>query len=185
MIDQARAILKRIHAIKNIAKITSTMEKIATARFKRAFDRAVAARPYTDRLTKLIEELTQAAGDYSHPLLEAREAKKMDGLMPTLFGHLPRLPYGIREIPAEIAPGTTTAYYNPGSPELGIAGTYYVNTSKLDQRPLWEVPALTVHEGVPGHHHQIAIQQELDMPEWRKRRAGLISARWFGASATR
>ncbi|NNC47783.1 MAG: DUF885 domain-containing protein [Sphingomonas sp.] len=98
----------------------------------------------------------------------AREAKKIDGLMPTLFGFLPRLPYGIREIPAEIAPGTTTAYYNLGSPELGIAGTYYVNTSKLDQRPLWEVPALTVHEGVPGHHHQIAIQQELDMPEWRK-----------------
>ena len=98
----------------------------------------------------------------------AREAKRIDGMMPSLFGHLPRLPYGIREIPAEIAEGTTTAYYNPGSPENGIAGTYYVNTSKLDQRPLWEVPALTVHEGVPGHHHQIAIQQELDMPQWRK-----------------
>ena len=74
---KARAILKRIHAIKNIAKITSTMEKIATARFKRAFDRAVAARPYTDRLTKLIEELTQATGDYKHPLLETRETKKV------------------------------------------------------------------------------------------------------------
>jgi uncharacterized protein (DUF885 family) len=81
---------------------------------------------------------------------------------------LPRLPYGIKEIPAEIAPGTTTAYYSSGSPENGIAGTYYVNTSKLDQRPLWEVPALTVHEAVPGHHHQIALQQELPMPDWRK-----------------
>ncbi|MBW0144287.1 DUF885 domain-containing protein [Sphingomicrobium clamense] len=105
----------------------------------------------------------------------AREAKKMDGLMPTLFGTLPRLPYGIREIPAEIAEGTTTAYYNPGSPANGIAGTYYVNTSKLDQRPLWEVPALTVHEGVPGHHHQIALQQELDMPMWRKRGTGFTA----------
>ncbi|WP_260482645.1 DUF885 domain-containing protein [Sphingomicrobium flavum] len=98
----------------------------------------------------------------------ARETKKIDGLMPSLFGHLPRLPYGIKEIPAEIAEGTTTAYFSPGSPENGIAGFYYVNTSKLDQRPLWEVPALSVHEAVPGHHHQIAIQQELDMPRWRK-----------------
>ena len=98
----------------------------------------------------------------------AREAKRIDGKMPTLFTLLPRLPYGIREIPAEIAPGTTTAYYNSGSPKNGISGTYYVNTSKLDQRPLWEVPALTVHEAVPGHHHQIALQQELDMPEWRR-----------------
>ena len=98
----------------------------------------------------------------------ARELKRIDGKMPTLFTLLPRLPYGIREIPAEIAPGTTTAYYNQGSPENGIAGTYYVNTSKLDQRPLWEIPPLSVHEAVPGHHHQIALQQELDLPLWRR-----------------
>ena len=65
--------------------------------------------------------------------------------------------------------GTTTAYYGQGSPESGIAGTYYVNTSKLDQRPLWEIPALSLHEAVPGHHHQIALQQELDD---RRRSAG-------------
>lgn len=74
---KARAILKRIGAVKNIAKITNTMQMIATARFKRAFDRAVAARPYTDRLTRLIENLTEAAGDYTHPLLESRDAKKV------------------------------------------------------------------------------------------------------------
>ncbi|MCY7271790.1 MAG: DUF885 domain-containing protein, partial [Sphingomonas bacterium] len=79
-----------------------------------------------------------------------------------------RLPYGLKEIPPEIAPGSTTAYYQPGSPEAGVAGNYYVNTSKLDQRPLWELPALTVHEAVPGHHMQIATQQELEMPAWRK-----------------
>lgn len=101
-------------------------------------------------------------------LATARELKKIDGKMPSLFTVLPRLPYGIREIPAEIAPGTTTAYYNSGSPENGISGTYYVNTSKLDQRPLWEIPPLSVHEAVPGHHHQIALQQELDMPAWRR-----------------
>jgi len=74
---KARAILKRIGAVRNIAKITNTMQMIATARFKRAFDRAVAARPYTDRLVKLIEELTQAAGDYTHPLLQTRDAKRV------------------------------------------------------------------------------------------------------------
>ena len=74
---KARAILKRIGAVKNIAKITNTMQMIATARFKRAFDRAVAARPYTDRLVKLIEQLTDAAGEYTHPLLESRDAKKV------------------------------------------------------------------------------------------------------------
>ena len=88
--------------------------------------------------------------------------------MPLLFKTLPRLPYGVREIPAAIAPGTTTAYYMPGSPAAGISGTYYVNTSKLDQRPLWELPALTVHEAVPGHHQQIALQQEIDLPDFRK-----------------
>ena len=98
----------------------------------------------------------------------AREAKRIDGFMPTLFHKLPRLPYGIKDIPAEIAEGTTTAYYNPGSPQSGIAGNYYVNTSKLDQRPLYELPALTAHESVPGHHNQIALQQELDIPEFRQ-----------------
>jgi len=98
----------------------------------------------------------------------ARVTKVIDGKMPSLFGRLPRLPYGIKEIPAETAEGTTTAYYNPGSPEIGISGTYFVNTSKLNQRPFWEIPALSVHEGVPGHHHQIALQQELPLSDFRK-----------------
>ncbi len=98
----------------------------------------------------------------------ARITRRIDGFMPRLFGRLPRLPYTIREIPAETAEGTTTAYYNGGSPSAGIAGTYYVNTSKLDQRPFWEIPALSLHEAVPGHHHQIALQQELEIPGWRR-----------------
>jgi uncharacterized protein (DUF885 family) len=105
-----------------------------------------------------------------HELMAAAAltAKTIDGKLPSLFTRLPRLPYGVREIPAEIAAGTTTAYYQPGSPDAGIAGTYYVNTSKLDQRPLWELPALTAHEAVPGHHMQIATQQELSLPPFRK-----------------
>lgn len=74
---KARAILKRIGAVRNIAKITNTMQMIATARFKRAFDRAVAARPYTDRLGRLIGELTAAAGEYTHPLLSVREPRRV------------------------------------------------------------------------------------------------------------
>ena len=105
----------------------------------------------------------------------ARVTKAIDGKMPGLFKTLPRLPYGIREIPAEIAEGTTTAYYNQGSPESGIAGTYYVNTSKLDQRPLWEIPALSLHEAVPGHHHQIALAQELEIAPFRRNFTGFTA----------
>ncbi|QUT06431.1 DUF885 domain-containing protein [Sphingobium phenoxybenzoativorans] len=105
----------------------------------------------------------------------AWQAKTIDGMLPRYFGRLPRLPYGVRAIPAETAEGTTTAYYGPGAPESGISGTYFVNTSKLSQRPLWELPALTAHEAVPGHHNQIALQQELDLPDFRKHAAGFTA----------
>ena len=95
-------------------------------------------------------------------------AKTIDGFMPKLFGRLPRLPYTVREIPAATADGTTTAYYSEGSAAAGVAGTYYVNTTHLDQRPLFELPALTMHEAVPGHHNQISLAQELDLPDFRR-----------------
>ena len=98
----------------------------------------------------------------------ATVTKTIDGKMPAYFGRLARLPYGIRPMTAATAPTDTTARYQPGSPEGGIAAFYLVNTTKLNQRPLWEIPVLSVHEAVPGHHQQIAIQQELEMPQWRK-----------------
>ncbi len=101
----------------------------------------------------------------------ALQTRIADGWMPRLFGRLPRLPYTIREIPAETAPHTTTAYYQPGSASAGAPGVYFVNTSKLNERPLFEVPALTIHEAVPGHHHQIALAQELDLPPFRRHAA--------------
>ncbi len=112
------------------------------------------------------EQLMQAA---------ARQAKLIDGKLPQYFGKLPRLPYGLREIPKETAETTTTAYYSSGSLVGGIAGFYYVNTSKLNQRPIYELPALTAHEAVPGHHFQGALQQEIDLPDFRKHAA------WFTA----
>ncbi|MEO0500707.1 MAG: DUF885 domain-containing protein, partial [Pseudomonadota bacterium] len=95
-------------------------------------------------------------------------AKKIDAWMPRLFGTLPRLPYGVEPIPADRAEGNTTAYYEPGALAIGKPGIYRVNMTALDQRPLWEVPPLTVHEAVPGHHQQIALQQELDLHPARR-----------------
>lgn len=95
--------------------------------------------------------------------------KRMDGQLPKLFKTLPRTPYGIREIPAYIAPSTTTAYYQPPPGDGTLAGYYYVNTFNLKSRPLYEIEALSLHEAVPGHHLQIARQQELhDLPNFQR-----------------
>lgn len=96
-------------------------------------------------------------------------AKKIDYRMPEFFGRLPRVPYGVVPVPDEIAPNYTTASYN-SAPIGGIrGGAYWVNTFALDQRPLYELTALTLHEAVPGHHQQNAIARELeDLPDFRK-----------------
>jgi len=95
--------------------------------------------------------------------------KRMEGELPRLFKTLPRLPYGIREIPAFSAPGQTAAYYQPGTGDGSVAGNYYVNTYDLGSRPLYEIEALSLHEAVPGHHLQIALQQELgELPNFRR-----------------
>lgn len=96
-------------------------------------------------------------------------SKKADDAMPLFFGRMPRLPYGVRAVPASLAPTYTTGRYWPGSLENGVAGGYMVNTYDLSQRPLYNLPALTVHEAVPGHHHQIALAQELEnVPDFRR-----------------
>ncbi len=87
--------------------------------------------------------------------------KTADGRLPELFGRLPRIPYGIREIPAYVAPQTTSAYYWPPATDGSRAGFYYVNTYNLSSRPLYQLEALSLHEAVPGHHLQLALQAEL------------------------
>ena len=96
-------------------------------------------------------------------------AKRIDGQMPRYFGKLPRLSYGVMAVPKEIAPNYTTGRYWGGNLANGLAGNYVVNTYDLSQRPLYNLPALTLHEGVPGHHHQISLAQELkNVPEFRQ-----------------
>lgn len=96
-------------------------------------------------------------------------AKRIDPELPRLFGKLPRLPYGVAQVPEYSERTQTTAYYNPGSPKSGRAGLFYANTYDLSSRPKWEMEALTVHEAVPGHHLQIALAQELDdIPDFRR-----------------
>jgi uncharacterized protein (DUF885 family) len=100
-------------------------------------------------------------------------AKRMDGALPRLFGRLPRLPYGVEPVPAHMAPKYTGGRYVPAPVGGTRAGTYWVNTYALESRPLYTLPALTLHEAVPGHHLQIALQQEISgLPEFR-RRAGV------------
>lgn len=96
-------------------------------------------------------------------------AKRIDDQLPGWYGTLPRLTYGVRPVPPEIEAAYTTGRYFQGSPHQGVAGGYMVNTYALDQRPLYELPALTAHEAAPGHHLQIALAQELkDVPMFRR-----------------
>ena len=149
--------------VKEVARIRAEMQtQMAAAQFKGGF---------AEFLTWLRTDPRFYAKSRQEMLEKASEiAKRADDQLPALFRRsLPRLPYGVREVPREIEDQYTTGRYFPGSMANGVAGGYIVNTGKLDQRPLYELPALTVHEAVPGHHLQIAIAQELGEQPWFRR----------------
>lgn len=93
-------------------------------------------------------------------------SKEIEGKLPAFFGRLPRAPFTVRPVPDHLAPNYTGGRYNGGP--AGGAGEYWVNTYALETRPLYVMPALTLHEAVPGHHTQIALSRELeDVPAFR------------------
>ena len=89
-------------------------------------------------------------------------AKKTDGRLPAFFGKLPRQPYSVDPVPDEIAANYTGGRYVPSPPGGPRGGQYWVNTYALETRPLYQLVALSLHEGVPGHHLQGALAYEIE-----------------------
>lgn len=155
---------EQIHAIglKEVARIRARMEAVkAETGFKGSLDEF------------FVYLRTDPRFFYSSPeaLLEGYQAlsKRIDPELVKSFHILPRMTYGVRAIPANIAPDTTTAYYQPGDSNGNRAGFYYVNLYKPEVRPKWEMMPLSLHEAVPGHHFQFARGMELaELPMFRR-----------------
>ncbi|MEX2667951.1 DUF885 domain-containing protein [Candidatus Uabimicrobium amorphum] len=147
---------------REVARIRAEMEEIIrNVKFKGSF---------TDFLEFLRTDPQFYAKSEKELLMHACYiAKKADGRLPRLFKHMPRQPYGVEAVPASIAPNYTTGRYVGAPLNAPRGGYYWVNTHALDKRPLYNLPALTLHEAVPGHHFQIALSKEMkNVPEFRK-----------------
>lgn len=154
----------KIHALglKEVARIRKEMNAvIKEAGFKGSFAEFLEFLRSDDQFyAKTPEDLLRYAAAIS---------KDIDGKLPGYFGKLPRQPYSVEPVPAEIAENYTTGRYSPAPPGSDRGGQYWVNTTHLDKRPLFEIPALTLHEAVPGHHLQGALAYEIEnAPEFRK-----------------
>lgn len=155
---------KEIHEIglSEVARIRNEMEEIK---------KSVA---FEGDLVKFFSYLREAKKFYvEDPKDLIKEAsyflKTMDGKLPKLFGRLPKLSYGLEPIPDFIAHKSPSAYYIGGDIKIGRAGVFQINLSNIKSRPLYNLEALSLHEGVPGHHLQVALAQELEsVPEFRK-----------------
>lgn len=147
--------------VKEVARIRGEMDKIiGQVEFKGSFE----------EFLHYLRTDARFRYDNGEDLLQAYMvmAKRIDPLLPEYFGKLPRTPYGVRPIPAGNAPYTTTAYYQPLSADGRRAGYYYVNLYRPEQRPTYEIPVLTIHEAVPGHHLQFALAMEAgERPRFR------------------
>ena len=148
--------------LREVARIRAEMnDVIAQTGFEGSFDAFVEFLRTDPRFyAKTPEELLTRA---------AWIAKKTDGRLPAYFGKLPRQPYSVEPVPDEIAPNYTAGRYVPAPPGGTRGGQYWVNTYALETRALYQLVALSLHEGVPGHHLQGALAYEIeDAPEFRR-----------------
>jgi uncharacterized protein (DUF885 family) len=156
-----------IHALglAEVVRIRAEMDKIiAQLSFKGSFEEFLSFLRTDPRFYyQTPEELFEAY---------AALCKRIDPELVRLFGKLPRTPYGVRPIPMTSAPNTTTAYYQPLALDGSRPGYYYVNLYQPEVRPKYEMEVLTVHEAVPGHHLQLALQAELGTMPLFRRNAG-------------
>jgi len=167
---------KEIHetGVAEVARIRAEMLAVIRTTDWYAADPARTLQPADELFSAFIQYLRTDPRFYakSEDELLARyrdTCKRIDAKLPALFGTLPRNPYGVHAIPKFMAPTQTTAYYQPGSLRGGNPGWFCANTYALEQRPLYEMIPLSLHEAVPGHHLQISIAQELpDQPEFRR-----------------
>ncbi|MDQ0464391.1 uncharacterized protein (DUF885 family) [Caulobacter ginsengisoli] len=153
---------QQIHdlGLKEVARIRARMQEVMDeVGFKgdvRAFSDSLRADP---------ANFAPNAQVYAEKLGEL--AKRVDYLLPRYFGTLPRLTYGVRAKPAALE--STSDGYLVGSPESGQAGQVVYAASGATREPLYNMPAWFLHEGVPGHHLQIALAQEnTGLPEYRR-----------------
>ncbi len=156
---------KDIHEIglKEVARIKAKMAKIIEKlEFKGSF---------ADFLLFLRSDPQFYATSPKELLMIARDmAKRADAQLPRYFKTLPRKPYGVAPVPDAIAPKYTGGRYVGTSSESTDPGYYWVNTYDLPSRTLYTLPALTVHEAMPGHHLQVALNNELgdSIPRFRR-----------------
>lgn len=144
------------------------------ARIRKEMDGVMAETGFDGTFKEFIEYLRTDEQFYPKTPEELLEraawlAKDVDGRLPKYFGKLPRQPYSVEPVPAEIAPNYTTGRYISAPEGADRGGQYWVNTYALDKRPFYELTALTLHEAVPGHHLQNALALEIEnAPEFRK-----------------
>ena len=156
---------EKIHQIglDEVARIKSEMKKIIKdLKFKGSFE---------DFFKFLRTDEQFYAKTPKQLLMFARDiAKRADEQLPRFFKTLPRKPYGVAPVPDAIAPKYTSGRYVGTSKNSTDPGYYWVNTYDLNSRTLYTIPALTVHEAVPGHHLQGALNNELgdEIPSFRK-----------------